>query len=482
MILAAVQAAPVGFAALDERLRLRHANAALAGVLDIDRLAPHATEALTRLVSLPLSELSEVPRDDGRRALLYPLPGGALAAEGVGVVVEGGVDELLRARRAELGADVESRVLAQETIDALTGELALLDEQGRIIMVNRAWREFGAENDPAGRDFVGHSYLAACAAGAGDDGAEAFARGLRDLIAGRRDRFEVEYPCHSPTEQRWFLARAARFTSDGAARVVVTHEDITVRRRAEERHRHIARTLQAGLLPPRLPEPRGLELAALYRAQGEGLDVGGDFYDVFRDGEDWVLVVGDVCGKGPEAAALTAEARWTIRALATTARPPDELLRAVNRALIGRREGFAFVTAVIARVRPGPDGARVVCGRAGHPRPFVVRADGDVEPVTAQGGLLGVLESVRFRPSRVHLRPGDALVIVTDGVTEARNGARELGPDGLADALAGLAGAGAREIAWRVEDVAGAFSDGPLRDDLAVVVARARPGDGARAA
>lgn len=474
MLLAAIEAAPLGIGVLDARLRLLRANLALERALDADLLRPHAVEALRRAVSVRVSELAQRDEDGRWRVRMFPL-GADGSGGGVGVVVDDA--GLLEAERRALAGVLDERVLAQETIDALASELAILDARGRILMVNRAWREFGAGNDPGGRDFVGDSYLAACASAApgseGADDARRFADGLRDLIEGRSERVELEYPCHAPGEQRWFLARAARFLSDGELRVVVTHENITARRRSEDRNRHIARTLQAGLLPATLPEPAGLELAARYRAQGEGLEVGGDFYDVFPDGDGWLMVIGDVCGKGPEAAAVTAEARWTIRALAGAAAGPGPLLEEVNRALVGRRRDFTFLSAAVVRVSAVPGGARVVCARAGHPHPLVLRGDGAVEEVRAPGGLLGVFDGLRFAERALELADGDALVLYTDGVSEARRGGDELGDDGIRERLRAVAGTGAADIARHLEQAAVRFSGGAPRDDLAIVVVRA---------
>lgn len=475
MLLAAVDAAPLGMGVLDPGRDLVRANPALGRVVDPEVLRRLAPEALTREISLRLD--GEAGAATPVRARLFPVGGDGTGPAGVGVVVDD-PEPTLRAGREALDGVVAHRLLAQATVDALAAELAILDEDGRILMVNRAWREFGAANDEDGRDFVGTSYLAVCDAaapgtgGAGD--ARAVAAALRELIAGRRERFEVEYPCHSPTERRWFMARAARFTAGGVPRVVITHENITARRHSEDRHRHIARTLQAGLLPAELPRPRGLEVAARYRAQGEGLEVGGDFYDVFPDGGGWVVVIGDVCGKGAEAAAVTAEARWTIRALAEGRRSPAALLGAVNRALTGRRRDATFLSAVVARVHADRRGARLSVARAGHPPPIVRRAGGAVEEIDAPGGLLGLFEDESYAEAAVRLGPGDALVLVTDGVTEARApGGEELGQEGLRRVLARAGGVDASGLAGAVETAALERSRGLLRDDLAVLVVRA---------
>jgi PAS domain-containing protein len=461
-------APPLGTGPAQAELRLLHANLALERARRSDLVRPDLIEALEAAIA--------ARRGGTPASLALPPPEPATVADEARAVVED-AQAVVDGERDALDRLLTERILARESIDALATELAVLDEAGRIMMVNRAWRAFALENDPGRRDFVGESYLAACIThgdadlGVGPDG---FAAGLRELIAGTRDHVEYEYPCHSPTEQRWFLARGARFESDGATRVVVTHENITARRRSEERHRQIAQTLQESLMPPALPAPAGLELAARYRAQGEGHDVGGDFYDVFPEGDGWLLVIGDVCGKGPEAAAVTAEARWTIRALADPGASPAGLLRVVNRSLVGRaRRDLTFLTAAVARVTADRAGARVACARAGHPVPLVVRASGDVEEVDGRGGLLGVFDDVRFDDAEVHLGPGDALVLFTDGITEARRGDEELGASGVRAALTGAGGLAAQDLARRLEDAAVAFAGGPLHDDLAIVVVRA---------
>ncbi len=389
------------------------------------------------------------------------------------------MEGLVAAERASLERLVAERELAQETIDALSNELAILDEAGRIITVNRAWREFSAANDGIG-DFVGDDYIAACSTPAGceggDDDPTPFVRGLADLLAGRTDLVEFEYPCHSPTEKRWFLARAVRFEAGDAVRIVVTHENVTARHISEERHRHIAETLQASLLPRALPAPPGLELAARYRAQGEGIEVGGDFYDVFQEGDDWLLVIGDVCGKGPEAAAVTAEARWTARALADATPSPAGLLAAVNGVLLRRSRDHMFLSAAIARASVVPGGVALRVSRAGHPFPIVVRAGGAAETVGGDGTLLGLFPTARFEEVEVVLAPGDAMVLYTDGASEARtDGGPELGLDGVVAALSGARGLDASAVAHRLEEAALAHGGGRRRDDLAILVVRAAP-------
>jgi PAS domain S-box-containing protein len=183
----------------------------------------------------------------------------------------------------------------------------------------------------------------------------------------------------------------------------------------------IADTLQSSLLPPSLPELPGAELAAAYRPAGRGLEVGGDFYDVFSVTEDeWYLVVGDVCGKGAEAAAVTALARYTIRAAAVRRRSPSAILRWLSDAMVQQSDGpKRFCTIACAHVDLGQPTARVTVACGGHPLPLVVRADGTTEEVGAPGTLLGFVPDPALEDRAEELRIGDTLLLYTDGLTEA---------------------------------------------------------------
>jgi PAS domain S-box-containing protein len=234
----------------------------------------------------------------------------------------------------------------------------------------------------------------------------------------------------------------------------------------------IARTLQRGLLPGPLPQIPGMELAARYQAAGEGIDVGGDFYDAF-DTEDgcWALVVGDVCGKGPHAAALMGAARHTIRAAAIRERRPSTVLSVLNTALQQQTKDQWFCTVCYVRVHPQPAGARLTISVGGHPLPAVLRADGTVEFPGRPGTLLGVFEDVELSDATAELRPGDALVLYTDGLTDVE---RE---DGyahawLTEALSRNVGQSANEIAARLEEAVLDLQPKGLADDLAILVAK----------
>jgi PAS domain S-box-containing protein len=235
-----------------------------------------------------------------------------------------------------------------------------------------------------------------------------------------------------------------------------------------------ARTLQSSLLPPGLPSIPGIELAARYRAAGEGNEVGGDFYDVFAWDDAWAVVIGDVCGKGPDAAAITALARYTLRAVALHEHAPSAGLRTLNDAMLRQLSGDQFCTVALGRVAP-LDGGRfaIELSLGGHPPPLVLRASGRVEALTHQGTLLGVVDEPRLDDRRYVLEPGDTLLLYTDGVTEARVRSWELGEEGLASLLKGCAGQAAAEIVETIERAVVGVQAGEPRDDIALLALRA---------
>jgi GAF domain-containing protein len=239
---------------------------------------------------------------------------------------------------------------------------------------------------------------------------------------------------------------------------------------------HIARVLQTSLLPPDLPQIPGVELSASYHAAGEGNEVGGDFYDVFRTGPgDWAVVIGDVCGKGADAAALTALVRYTVRAAAVQARKPKRVLAALNDAILRQREEREFCTVAYARLRPSPTGARLTMCCGGHPLPLILRADGAVEPAAKPGSLIGVFPQPDLSDVVIELGPGDAVVMYTDGVTEARSPEGLFGDHLLSGVLAESAGLSAQDICKRIETTVLDFQAGRPRDDIAIVVLRVPP-------
>jgi sigma-B regulation protein RsbU (phosphoserine phosphatase) len=246
--------------------------------------------------------------------------------------------------------------------------------------------------------------------------------------------------------------------------------------RLYEEQRLIASTLQRGLLPPALPAIPGLEVAARYTPMGDGVEVGGDFYDLFDAGTAWVAVIGDVCGKGVEAAALTSLVRYSLRGLAHGDPPPGVALSRLNDAIVAER-GLEprFSTVAYARLTRGGPGLDATVATAGHPSPLVVRAGGRVEELGRPGTLLGPFAEVRVYDESAALAPGDALVLYTDGVTEARRDGEMFGEERLRALLAGLAGRPADELVEQVERAVVAHHGGPLDDDLALLALRVVP-------
>ena len=182
---------------------------------------------------------------------------------------------------------------------------------------------------------------------------------------------------------------------------------------------HMARALQRSLLPRHLPSIPGIDLAVRYIPFGAGHDVGGDFYDVFSALDDsWGLLIGDVCGKGPEAASIVGIARHTVRGLATGSSRPSAILEALNRAILDESPWDRFCTACYVRLRADDAGFRATVSLGGHLPPLVVRSDGTVEHIGQPGSLLGVLEHPELSDSAVDLRPGDLLLMYTDGLEE----------------------------------------------------------------
>ncbi|GAA4263816.1 PP2C family protein-serine/threonine phosphatase [Dactylosporangium darangshiense] len=238
----------------------------------------------------------------------------------------------------------------------------------------------------------------------------------------------------------------------------------------------LSRTLQESLLPPHLPDIPGLELAARYLRGGRGADVLGDFYDVFHSPRGtWGVVVGDVAGKGAQAAKTTALARYTLRATAARTATPSANLGALNTALL---EWFTqdsqFLTAVYASLRPHPAGftVRVACG--GHDPALVRRRDCRVEPLGVPGIILGCVDDPQLRDRRAVLHPGDSLIMYTDGVTEARRPTDRamFGTEALYELLADTPAVSADRLAGAVESAVLEHTDRRIADDTAILVLR----------
>jgi integral membrane sensor domain MASE1/anti-sigma regulatory factor (Ser/Thr protein kinase) len=287
---------------------------------------------------------------------------------------------------------------------------------------------------------------------------------------------------------------AVAFTANGSGQFVVASEDDSLllaqtfcavvgisvlilasatsqRRDAERTARGIAHTFQTELLPPALPEIPHMEAAAWYRAGAPEQEVGGDFYDVFEASPGrWVAVIGDVCGKGPEAASLTALARYTLRAVGRQPIEPSEALRTLNDAILEQRSDQRFMTVVLAQVIADDDAHVVTVSNGGHPLPLLLRANGELREVGRAGTLLGIYGDPRLANHRVEMEPGDALILLTDGLNERRDPSDEP-TRRIWEALGASAGASAGEIVARMQVLAPA-DDHEASDDVAVLVLR----------
>ncbi len=239
--------------------------------------------------------------------------------------------------------------------------------------------------------------------------------------------------------------------------------------RLYEESSRVASVLQQHLRPPALPDIAGLCLAARYRPAAEHLDIGGDFYDVTGRDDDWLVALGDVCGKGVEAAAVTGQARQSIRTAAHFDRHPPAVLGALNSVLHGSGS-TQFVTVLCARLRPHPDGthALVDLATAGHPAPLVLRADGRVDQVGVYGMAAGLVAEMRYGAVSLRLDHGDTMLMFTDGVDEARGTAGQYGLERLHALLPAYAGAVPEVVCEAVEQDVMEYLDGRAHDDMAL--------------
>jgi len=241
--------------------------------------------------------------------------------------------------------------------------------------------------------------------------------------------------------------------------------------------RQATNALQRSLLPPELPHVPGMELAAGYEAAGEGNEVGGDFYDVFQSTSGrWRFAIGDVCGKGPEAAAVTGLTRHALRILAREGHDVPTVLERLNALIVDEGARAPFITLIHGELVPAsgsgePATVSLVC--AGHPPPLVLRSAGGVEAVADSQPLLGVLDGIAFEQTAFRIAPGDVLLCVTDGVTERRSGNRLLDDgNGLRDLLGECQGLNAGSVVARIQRAVRDFGSGPPSDDLALLVFR----------
>ncbi len=241
-------------------------------------------------------------------------------------------------------------------------------------------------------------------------------------------------------------------------------------------HSYVTRTLQHGLLPRRLPEIPGVEVGVEYLSVGEDNEVGGDFYDLIDTHHDgWLCVLGDVCGKGARAAAVTALIMYTLRAVAYQGDRPSALFSALNEAMVRHDAGAQFCTAICARLEPqeAPEGnVLLTLTRAGHPPPLLLR-DGSIEEIGEPGKAIGVFPELDLEDHYMQLVPGDILVLYTDGVTEARSpDGAFFGDERLRSLLVSCADLDAATTAQRIREAVLKHKGGSPSDDVAILVLR----------
>jgi serine phosphatase RsbU (regulator of sigma subunit)/PAS domain-containing protein len=468
-----VDRSPFGLGFFDADLRPTHVNDAMGTIL-VGPARPAVYAALQRVMQTRRALLDEHIESHGRtyRASYYPVTAEGGRLVGAGVSLED-VSERARADQglrllAETGALLESPLRADDRLELLARLLVPRYADAAVIVTT--------ERHTLRTAAVAHRTPAAEAdlrAAPPEPRLEHVARsGQLDWTA---ERITV------PLVARGRVLGAMSIHRDNASfdeSDIVLLEELAARAalaldtaRLLAHQTRIAHSLQESLLPPHLPAIPGIDLAARYRAGAEGTEVGGDFYDAFATSTGWTVSIGDVCGKGAEAAAVTALARHTIRALAHEAESPASVLNGLNERLIASSGDPSHMTAAIVRFSPTADGAQVTASAAGHPLPLIVGADGRVEELGRPGTLLGPFAGeARFVDATVTLAPGDALVLYTDGVTEARSEGRLFGDGRLRETLAGVAGSDAHAIADAIESAVLRFGGRPA-DDMAIVVA-----------
>jgi phosphoserine phosphatase RsbU/P len=274
------------------------------------------------------------------------------------------------------------------------------------------------------------------------------------------------------------LARLAGHGHFGMAEVGLVEElgeQLALAIRADRMLRYrteVAEALQASLLPRRPRQVPGTEIAAGHLPATRARDAGGDFYDVYPARGGWGVSIGDVCGKGQDAAAVTAAARHAIRVLAHWDGDPAGVLRSANEIMMEEEFGGRFVTASVGHLQWRDDRLHVVLGSAGHPWPVLVRPDGRTQVLQGGGLPLGIFPDAEPAIQEINLDPGDLLFFFSDGLTSAGGPELAYFEDRLTDELAALGGEPAARVVSRVQEVVLEFCGGQLRDDVTMLALR----------
>ena len=506
------EGAEFGLAVLDADLRFLRLNAAMAvmsGLPPADHvgrtlaelvpaLGDSATDSARQVVQTGRAvrdlRMSAAPGADGGPRTLswsfYPV-----SEDGEVTGVWASVRDVTDERRADQAEQrlitelAEQRVISNEVFARAPAGMLLLWEPDLVV---RAYNRQAVQQLPDRGELTGRRVSELFPE------ARELAEAVPDAVIGRGETLHFEdVPLAFGGERALDGNRHYTFTavpvpgagSAVAAGVLIVGQETTdaVRERRElerelESEHRIATQLQVSLMPDRLPVVPGADIASAFRPAGDGHEIGGDFFDVFPMGpECWMLVIGDVCGKGAEAAALTALARYTLRAAAIQeGAEPAELLAQLNEAIMRQRDDTRFLTAVCAFLEAGEngDGLRVTLAVAGHPPPLRAGADGTVTEVGSRGMLLGIWDSPELPEEVVHLGAGERLVFYTDGVVEAGAPRNEMGEAGLAEVVSTAASGTAASTVAAIEGAVLARSSSTPRDDIAVLVLRPEPGRG----
>jgi PAS domain S-box-containing protein len=379
-------------------------------------------------------------------------------------------DALIKSQRSLEASEATKSAILDAALDCII----TMDFDGRVVDFNpAAQRTFGYSHGEAVGRLLSDLIVPARLRAEHQEGLDRYRRTGVGAILGQR--IEISSVRADGTEFPVELTVTA--VAAGGIQLFSGHvRDITDRIRVEQdlrtagqRYAEIARILQASLLPPALPAIPGVELASVYRPGLEGFEVGGDFYDVFDLGDGrWGVVLGDVMGKGAEAAAITALARHTVRAAAIRTDQPTDVLRDLNQALF-RADSERFCTAAFGFLDLN-DRPRFSMSSGGHPPPLL-RSATDVTPLAADGLILGPFREWTGTQVSIDLEPADLVLMYSDGVTEARRGSEQFGLERLQEALLGSCSAAVAETVERVVDAVGRFATAQT-DDIALVAMR----------
>ena len=417
--------------------RLARSYRRMAGVLVAAALVPWAANVLHLLNVGWFADIDLTP-------FAFTLTGGVL------------VWGLFHERLVDLAPLARSAVL-----ERMADAVYVTDPFGRIVDVN-----------PAAVRLVGTSRTAL------------LGRRLEDVVAADAadagvTELTLSGPDGDPPHRTFDISHERLADGSGrAAGVLVVLHEITERvrdrqrlQRVLEEQSRVASALQASMVPPRLPDVAGIELARQYLPAGDGREVGGDFLDVFGLGQQtWAFMLGDVSGKGAAAAAVSAATRYTLRALADADVLPSDTLREVNARLLSHTDLERHCTLVYGQLRPTEKGCTVVFTLAGHHPPMVLRTTGEVEETGILGTALALFEHPELHDTNLHLAPGELLCVFTDGLVEARRGREMFGAERVAELLGRHADRPAVELSTLLVDAVHDFHGKQLADDLAILL------------